>query len=141
MDIAAGALFANLSGTVSGAGVWVGADDIVHATAVRRDRYDNGFAERAQHSARIASSGDLTLDAARLQNEGETSLEAAQGQVAPLSVLAAQCQVRLRARRRTGGRRHCRRTNSLTGRMQKWQCLVRVGLGDIDGLASRIATR
>ena len=56
---------------------------------MRRDRYDNGFAERAPQSARIASSGDLTLDAARLQNEGETSLEAAQGQVAPLGAANA----------------------------------------------------
>ena len=62
----------------------------MHATAVRRDRYDNGFAERAPQSARIASSGDLTLDAARLQNEGETSLEAAQGQVAPLGAANAE---------------------------------------------------
>ena len=40
-------------------------------------------------------------------------------------VLCAQRQVRVR--RRTGGRRHCRRTNSLTGRAQKigsasWKC-------------------
>ena len=49
------------------------------------------------------------------------------------------------------GRRHSRRTNSLTGRAQKWQCILEVplaararlmaGLGDIGGLASRIATR
>ena len=76
VDIAAGALFANLSGTVSGAGVWIGADDIVHATAVRRDRYDNGFAERAQQSARIESSGDLTLDAMRSITATGAELEA-----------------------------------------------------------------
>ena len=45
-------------------------------------------------------------------------------------------------------RRHSRRTNSLTGRAQKWQCIVEVplaararlvaGLGDIGGFASRI---
>ena len=29
--------------------------------------------------------------------------------------------------------------NSLTGRAQKWQCMVGAGLGDIGGLASRIA--
>ena len=63
VDIAAGALFANLSGTVSGSGVRISADDIVHATAVLRDQYDNGFADRAQQRARIASKGDLTLDA------------------------------------------------------------------------------
>ena len=43
-------------------------------------------------------------------------------------VLAAQCQIRLRARHRTGGRRHCRR-NSLTGRAQRWQRIVVGGLG------------
>ena len=76
VDIAAGALFANLSGTVSGAGVWIGADDIVHATAVRRDQYGNGFAERAQQSARIESSGDLTLDAMRSITATGAELEA-----------------------------------------------------------------
>ena len=53
-------------------------------------------------------------------------------------VLAAQRQARPRARCRTGARRHARRTNSLSGRAQKWQCIVWAGLGDIDGLASRI---
>ena len=51
-----------------------------------------------------------------------------------------QCHARVRVRRRTGGRRHSRRTNSLTGRAQKWQCIVVAGLGDIDGLASRIGS-
>ena len=79
MDIAAGALFANLSGTVSGAGVWLGADDIVHATAVLRDQYDNGFADRAQQSARIEARGDLTLDAARSITATGAELEAGGG--------------------------------------------------------------
>ena len=63
VEIAAGGLFANLSGTVSGNGVRIAADDIVHATAMLRDRYRNGFADREQQIARIEARGDLRLDA------------------------------------------------------------------------------
>ena len=63
VEIDAGALFANISGTVSGNGVRITAGDIEHATAVVRDRYGKNFADRAQQTARIAARGDLALEA------------------------------------------------------------------------------
>ena len=63
VEIDAGALFANISGTVSGNGVRITAGDIEHATAVVRDRYGKNFADRAQQTARIAARGNLALEA------------------------------------------------------------------------------
>ena len=63
VEIDGGALFANISGTVSGNGVRITAGDIEHATAVVRDRYGKNFADRAQQTARIEARGDLALEA------------------------------------------------------------------------------
>ena len=65
IEIDAGALFANLSGSVSGDNVWIAAGAIQHDTAKSLDEYDNGFAERIQQVARIEARGDLRLEAER----------------------------------------------------------------------------
>ena len=82
IHIDAGALFGNISGTVSGNNVWIAAGVIQHDTAKTLDRYDNGFAERVQQIARIEARGDLRLDAGHsilstggvLRSEGSTTL-------------------------------------------------------------------
>ena len=64
VEIDAGGRFTNLSGIVSGDDVRIFAADIVHDTAVTRDRDRNGFADRAHQTARIEARNDLELDAA-----------------------------------------------------------------------------
>ena len=84
IEIDAGALFANLSGSVSGDNVWIAAGAIQHDTAKSLDEYDNGFAERIQQVARIEARGDLRLEAERsilstagvLRSQGVTELSA-----------------------------------------------------------------
>ena len=84
IEIDAGALFANLSGSVSGDNVWIAAGAIQHDTAKSLDEYDNGFAERIQQIARIEARGDLRLEAERsilstggvLRSQGATELSA-----------------------------------------------------------------
>lgn len=61
--IDAGSIFSNRSGTVSGRNVTVEADSIVNDTAKVRDIYGNGFADRAQQTARIEAREDLLLKA------------------------------------------------------------------------------
>ncbi|WP_026789751.1 hemagglutinin repeat-containing protein [Pleomorphomonas oryzae] len=62
--INAGGAFTNRSGTVSGDNVTIKAASIANATAAQRDLYANGFADRAQQTARIEAKGGLLLDAA-----------------------------------------------------------------------------
>ncbi|MDZ7925840.1 MAG: filamentous hemagglutinin N-terminal domain-containing protein [Agrobacterium sp.] len=61
--IDAGSIFSNRSGSVSGRNVTVEADSIVNDTAKVRDIYGNGFADRAQQTARIGAREDLLLKA------------------------------------------------------------------------------
>lgn len=61
--IDAGSIFSNRSGTVSGRNVSIEADAIVNDTAKTRDVYSNGFADRAQQTARIGARDDLLLKA------------------------------------------------------------------------------
>jgi filamentous hemagglutinin len=61
--IDAGSIFSNRSGTVSGRNVTVEADTIINDTAKVRDVYANGFADRAQQTARIEARDDLLMKA------------------------------------------------------------------------------
>jgi len=61
--IDAGSIFSNSSGTVSGHNVVIEADTIINDTVSVRDVYFNGFADRAQASARIEARNDLLLQA------------------------------------------------------------------------------
>jgi filamentous hemagglutinin len=61
--IDAGSIFSNRSGTVSGRNVTIEADTNVNDTVKVRDVYANGFADRAQQSARIEAREDLLLKA------------------------------------------------------------------------------
>ena len=56
--------FTNRSGTVSGGDVSISAASISSGTAVTRDLYANGFADRMQQAARIEAKGSLLLDSA-----------------------------------------------------------------------------
>jgi len=63
ITIDAGSIFSNSSGTVSGHNVVIEADTIINDTASVRDVHFNGFADRAQQTARIEAVNDLLLEA------------------------------------------------------------------------------
>lgn len=98
VDILADDTFLNLSGTVQGRSVSIAADQVVNSTAVTRDTYSNGYADRRHQTGEIIAEDTLTVTAnrdiisegGRFASGGDTSLDA--GGDIVLSAIAGERQ-------------------------------------------------